>query len=178
MPLAMIVIIRSMWKRANYGASRSGNRWLVAACHTSLPPYCGTIRNSVSKCTAGSCLLAVTISVDWYSQVDALFSCRWTQHFFFYKSLDCVSSANSNSSQHLPGVLTHVTVTEYSRKPSSLKNDNHWPSQRSFENNYSFAEPPLWTFITTESSRIRRLVSIELYPDLMCSAGQAAFIWI
>jgi hypothetical protein len=81
MPSAMMIIIRSMWERTNYGASRCGNRWLVASCHTSVPPYCGTIRDSVPKHAAGSCSLAVAIFVVWYSQVDALFSCRWTEHF-------------------------------------------------------------------------------------------------
>jgi hypothetical protein len=82
MPSAMIVIIRSMWKCTNYGAPRSGNRWLVAACDNSQPPYCGTVRDSVPKRAAVSRLFAVAIFVDWYSQV-ALFSCRWTRDFFF-----------------------------------------------------------------------------------------------
>jgi hypothetical protein len=90
-PSVMTVIILSMWKRTNYGASCSRNRWLVASCHTSLPPYCGTIRDSVPKRAAGSCMLAVAIFVDWYSQVDTLFSCRCTPFFLQESGLCSVS---------------------------------------------------------------------------------------
>lgn len=102
MPSAMIVIIRSMCKRTNSVP-------LALETDDLLPPF----------------TLLCILTVERYAQ-QVLACWQWIgtpkltpcfpvdEHsIFFYKGLDCVSRTNSNSSQHLPGFLTHFPLNIY-----------------------------------------------------------------